>query len=112
VATSLAALGRRIERIGGSNRPSTNHFAKKNLIFLEINPQSGGRQTPMGRRASSNQGFTYRSGLPNRRHSVAAYRSVSRGNRRLPNKFKFSNPPPVQSVRERFTDRFGPVTDR
>jgi hypothetical protein len=38
---------------------------------------------------------------PNRRPSVTVYRPVSRGNRRLPNKFKFSNQSPVHSVRDR-----------
>jgi hypothetical protein len=58
------------------------------------------------------QGLPYRSGQPNRRPSVTVNRPVSRGYRSLSNKFKFSNPRPVQSVRHRFTDRFGPVTDR
>jgi hypothetical protein len=44
------------------------------------------------------QGFTYRTGGPNRRPPVTVYRSVSRGNHCLPSKFKFSNQPPSQSV--------------
>jgi hypothetical protein len=55
--------------------------------------------------ACRRQGFTYRTGGPNRRPPVTVYRSVSRGNRRLPNKFKFSNQPPSQSVSDRFTVR-------
>jgi hypothetical protein len=51
------------------------------------------------------QGFTYRTGGPNRRPPVTVYRPVSRGNQRLPNKFKFSNQPPSQSVTDRFTVR-------
>jgi hypothetical protein len=65
-----------------------------------------------GRKGNNHQGSPYRSGRPNRRPSVTVYRPVSRGYRSLSNKFKFSNPRPVQSVRYRFTDRFGPVTDR
>jgi nucleoside-diphosphate-sugar epimerase len=53
------------------------------------------------------QGLPYRSGEPNRRPSVTVYRPVSRGYRSLSNKFKFSNPRPVQSVWHRLTDRLG-----
>jgi hypothetical protein len=58
------------------------------------------------------QGYTYRTGGPNRRPPVTVYRSVSRGYRCLPSKFKFSNLTASHSVTLRFTDRFGPVTDR
>jgi hypothetical protein len=62
------------------------------------------------RAAAISQGFTYRTGGPNRRPPVTVYRSVSRGNRRLPSKFKFSNRTPSQSVIDRFTVRLGSVT--
>jgi hypothetical protein len=58
------------------------------------------------------QGYTYRTGGPNRRPPVTVNRSVSRGYRCLPSKFKFSNLTASHSVTHRFTDRFGPVTDR
>jgi hypothetical protein len=44
-------------------------------------------------------------GGPNRRPLVTVYRSVSRGNRCLPCKFKFSNQTASQSVTDRFTGR-------
>jgi hypothetical protein len=47
------------------------------------------------------QGSPYRSSLPNRRPPVTVYRAVSRGNRWLPNKFKFSIQTPVHSVLDR-----------
>jgi hypothetical protein len=65
-----------------------------------------------GATLSSTQGYTYRTGGPNRRPPVTVYRSVSRGYRCLPSKFKFSNLTASHSVTHRFTDRFGPVTDR
>jgi hypothetical protein len=40
---------------------------------------------------SPSQDFTYRTGGANRQAHVTVYRSVSRGNRCLPSKFKFSN---------------------
>jgi hypothetical protein len=40
VATSPAIPGRRIGRADGPDRASFGHFAKKFLIFNEINPQS------------------------------------------------------------------------
>jgi hypothetical protein len=46
-----------------------------------------------------------KTGGPNRRPPVTVYRSVSRGNRCLPSKFKFSNQTASQSVTDRFTGR-------
>jgi hypothetical protein len=54
---------------------------------------------------SPSQDFTYRTGGANRQPPVTVYRSVSRSNRCLPSKFKFSNQTASQSVTDRFTGR-------
>jgi hypothetical protein len=80
-ATSHAYPGRRIERVGGSDRASIDHFAKKTLNFIEINPQYEKRSLAPGQRQDPE--LRWGGGPPVQRHGArAATGSGTRGRER------------------------------
>jgi hypothetical protein len=66
--------------------------------FLPNNTELQGRHISFYQPTSRLQGFAYRTGPPNRWQSVSVNRSVSRGYRSKPNKFKIQIETSVLSV--------------